>query len=227
MLPVLYGYGEVGKRDLATILFLFSKWNISSEKYIRHYTHNMPNGFKIHYLRMFNKGIKELDYYALGTVLIDTSFYHYYKNNFPNVDVDLPVNDFPAYLDRLCGMRYDHSFSDNVEAYTDQSYFVTHIVFAAMHYGNAPIPNSLLMNEVRAYLEREFDTVRYDANDIDLLAEFVHCLKALGQPGQLESKRRSPTFSPSRTRMAVGARTIPMRMNLTWYFTRPGPSFSR
>jgi len=176
----LFAADEDGKIDFLQILHLFRRWG-ARQTYRPFFRERFPRGFAIDYMEMFEDALDELEYYELGSVIIDTSFYELLRKKYPNLQYELPEGNFMGFLQELDDIPLMETYEDDEEGYSEQNYFVTHIVFAAIHYGEGPAPRGPLMDRMRAYLEREFATVRHKVGDLDLLAEFVHCLKILGR----------------------------------------------
>lgn len=176
----LFAADEDGKIDFLQILHVFRKWG-SEDSYMIFFKRRFPRGFTIDYKDIFEDAVDGLDYDDLGTVLIDTSFFDLLRMKYPKLDDVLPEANFERFLRGIEEIPFVELYEEDPEWYSEQNYFVTHIVFAAMYYGEGPAPRGPLMDQVRAYLEREFATVRHRVGDLDLLAEFVHSLKILGR----------------------------------------------
>lgn len=177
----IFDKDESSKLDFLSVYYMLFKWGIADETYTRFLHARFPAGFEIDYRRKFKRALRERDYGELGNVIIDVSFFDYTRQAFPELAHLLPEGDLSSFLKELPGLSYDVRLETDLSSYSEQSYFVTHIVFAAMSYGERAPPQGPLMDEARSYVERELDTARHEVEHIDLLAEFVHCLKILGR----------------------------------------------
>ncbi len=165
LLPLLYKY----KQDIRPYL-LFHKKHFPKEL---HTTQKVP----------YEEAVQNNDYDTLGDYLIEESFLDLLMKRYPQNPFFLPVNEFPEHVRLLDKVTFRYTFDKDEDGYHKQNYFITHIVMAMNHYGESPIPNNTpLLRRVGDYLERELPTVRHKADDIDLLAEFLYCLKALQRP---------------------------------------------
>jgi hypothetical protein len=180
-LKEIFEQDEAGKWDYISILALLEIWQIPGKPFVDFYNSHFPSNLKMDYDDEFEKALKKLDYDTLGDILIDTSFAHFFRKKISASAFNVPETGFSDYLKRVTGLPYGCTFDKDENAYSDQNYYVTHVIFVATDYGQQPMPDGALSREMRQYLESEFACVRYQVREIDLIAEFVHCLKLFGQ----------------------------------------------
>lgn len=180
-LPQLFDKDEDSKIDFTTLLHIMHKWGFLDDTIEQFYKKRFRPGFRINFPKMFRRAFRRRDYQDMNAAMITMAFFHYTKTHYPQLNYEIPEGDFPAILEQLKGLTWPERFEKDPDAYSDQNYFVTHVVFAAIYFGETEAPDGQLMDEMRTYLEREFDTVRHKDDDIDLLGEFVHCMKILGR----------------------------------------------
>ncbi|MCF7848707.1 MAG: hypothetical protein K9M45_07655 [Kiritimatiellales bacterium] len=185
-LPEIFEPDAAGKWDFISILSLIERWGISRTPYLDFYRQNFPHDLNLDYSRQFDEALECLNYDDLGDILIDTSFAHFFRKKFPDSEFDVPETGFTRYLAQVAGLPYTQKYTKDKDAYSDQNYYVTHVVFTAMDYGLEPMPAGALSREIRSYIESEFACVRHQVGDIDLIAEFVYCAKACGLDGRPE-----------------------------------------
>jgi len=131
----------------------------------------------------FQDAVNERDYDAIGDYLIEQFQLDRLLRKVGPAHLKLPVNRLPDFLARIDELQfiYDRRTADQ---YSIQNYFVTHLVYVLSDFGAKRPALQGLALRLSDYLAGNFHDVRHVVNDLDLLAEFVHCLKILG-----ESKR--------------------------------------
>jgi len=127
----------------------------------------------------FDQAAGSLDYSSMTDVLINAWQIHHLRHDLPDLPLQLPPDRLPRYLVRLRDIALVRD-RHRAGQYSRQNYFVTHLVFVLSDFGATPPPDTTLSRRMHDYLLAAFDYVRNDADDNDLLAEFVHCLKIYG-----------------------------------------------
>ncbi|MCB9637335.1 MAG: hypothetical protein H6727_00310 [Myxococcales bacterium] len=143
--------------------------------YDTHFTKDLRSGYNISY----KKSIETLNYDVIGGYLIDGAFLDLFLKRHPNNPFRLPKNHAQKRFAQLDKLPFIHSLKSDPDGYHDQNYFITHIIMAANHYSESPLPRTPLMRRIGDYLTRELPTVRHQVDDLDLLAEYIYCLKVL------------------------------------------------
>ncbi len=164
LLPLLYKY----KQDIRPYLLFHKKY--------------FPKDLHTTQTISYEEAVQKKDYDTLGDYLIEESFLDLLMKRYPHNPFFLPVNEFPEHIRQLDNVPFLYTFDKNEDGYHKQNYFITHIIMAMNHYGESALPQTPLLRRVGDYLERELPTVRHKVDDIDLLAEFLYCLKALQRP---------------------------------------------
>jgi len=169
-----------GKWDFISILSLVKTWHIPEQPFLEFYRENFPPTMRLDYHEEFKKALSRVNYDMLGDILIDTSFAWFFNREFPNAEFDVPETGFAEYLKQITRLPYLYNFKRDPAAYSEQNYYVTHVVFVATNYGQKPMPEGKLARELKGYLLNEFPSVRHDDAEVDLIAEFIHCFKIFG-----------------------------------------------
>jgi len=176
----IFGPTTYDKWEYISIISLLYDNNYTKEKYFRFYQSQFTDIPDTLYEESFQSAFDDLNYDLMGDYIIDASFLHYIKLRVKDLPLDLPEDFFLDYIDILEDIEFVHSFDGDVDGYYDQNYFVTHIAFVLNDYGSLPMPKTKLAKKTERYLLEQFDTIRQKVDDLDLLAEFVHCLKYFG-----------------------------------------------
>ena len=169
-----------GKWDFISVLPFINQFDVDKEFYLDYYVSSLPKKHKRPYKKSFAKGVKTINYDLLGDYLIDYSFLHCLNVDFPEHGLDLPEDKFDLFMEKAGKLKFIHDHGSDEDDYFDQNYYVTHIVYVATDYGHIDMKDEDLKDRVSKYLEDNLYYVRHDVKDIDLTAEFVHCLKLLG-----------------------------------------------
>lgn len=186
ILPELYLKNESGRWQLIGILHILLKYpeyKTSFFDFFRERFGNYPATYTQNEGISFSTAIKTRRYKILGDYLINSSFLHYYLAKINEPELVLPQDLFPRYLREFEQFDYDvtHPISDN--QFIDSGFLATHVVLILTNYGEFAIKDDSNMRKAQAYLEATLNQVQHDLGYLDLLAEYVQCLKILN-PGK-------------------------------------------
>jgi hypothetical protein len=126
-------------------------------------------------LQEFRQAAKERDYDALTTLIVEATFIDLAVRMGASADFRLPPNSYQTFLEESAEIPFVHAFGNDV--YRDQNYYATHLVLALDHYGYNPLPVSAASDHVFRYLSGHYHVVRHRVDDLDLLCEYLYCLK--------------------------------------------------
>ena len=184
-LPRLFSDDEESRWDFIGILPIIADSAGHREEYLAFFRRQ----FKTQQARAYQSGdttfsqaLQLEDVEAIGDYLIDTSFLHYYLMKSPNNGLNLPPNTFNQHIKAFQTYEYELGLSYDSDAFIDQAYLATHIPLVLTNYGEYDYTASLLGNKVRQFINETFEDVRYKTADLDLLAEYLQCLKILEDP---------------------------------------------
>ncbi|MFH1436659.1 MAG: hypothetical protein ABIJ56_13195 [Pseudomonadota bacterium] len=172
-----------GKWDFISVLPFIFEFDLDRDFYFDFYISHFPEKHMSPYKKTFAKGVKTHNYDLLGDYLIDYSFLHYFNSDFPGHGFDLPGDTFDDFMKQVSALELIHDYASDEDDYFNQNYYVTHIVYVATDYGRTGMEDKDLEDRVADYLADNLDYVFYYEKDIDLPAEFVHCLALLGRGG--------------------------------------------
>ncbi|TQV88715.1 DUF6895 family protein [Aliikangiella coralliicola] len=132
----------------------------------------------------FQQAVTNSDYEVIGDYLIDTSFLHYYlkqmSEHASNTNIlRLPEDNFLMYLKSFESFDYNLDHPVESDEFSDLAYLATHVVLVLTNYGEFEISPSLNNSKVNDYIEQTYPLVRHQLSDLDLLAEYLQCLKIL------------------------------------------------
>ncbi len=164
---------------IANIPYLY-KYKIDKAPFIRFYRNHFPKGYLTNYDLTFDEAVKTRNYDVLGDYLIDIHSVHFVKTTFANIAFDLPTNHFLEYIKKITPLPYVYTIKSDEEKYSDQNYYVTHVVLVLTHYGEKKLKKGPLEAKLLKYLKNNIVSVRDKVKDMDLYAEFIHCLKFYG-----------------------------------------------
>lgn len=170
-----------GKWDYISIIPFIYQFNVAPGPYLKFYSKRFPEKKKRPYKKTFSFAVKKYDYDLLGDYLIDYSFLHFLNEDYPGHNMSLPKDRFEEFVEHVSTLEFIYDRFSVWDSYHDQNYFITHIVYVATNYGQEEMENEELEKRVLVYLKDNLEFVRYDVGDIDLLAEFAHCLNLLGR----------------------------------------------
>lgn len=127
----------------------------------------------------FKDAIKQRSYKTIGHYLINLSFLHYYLRMAKNLDFPLPQDRFLEYLKDFEAFDYDFSHEPNSEEFVDSGFLATHVILVLTNYGQFPIKNDINKQKAQKYIDDTLDKTRFQLGYLDLLAEYLQCLKIL------------------------------------------------
>lgn len=133
----------------------------------------------------YSKAIKNKSYQAIYDYLISASFLHYYLQNSKTPVGDLPEDYFLEALKELEVINYDLNLALSDMKFIDLGYLATHVMLVLTNYGSLPIKDSLNKQKAQAYIEATLNKVRHELGYLDLLAEYIQCLKIVKPDGDL------------------------------------------
>ncbi len=136
-----------------------------------------------------SEAIKQNNYTVIGDYLIYGSFLHYYLLKAKQSAIVLPNNQFEEYLKELERFEYKKDYDYHSIEFRDLAYLATHVVLVLTNYGEFPLEKSLNSKKAESFIDFTFKNVRYHVGDLDLLSEYVQCLKIL--------KPLDPRISPA------------------------------
>ena len=127
----------------------------------------------------FAESITKANYEVIGDYLIDTSFLYYFRQKYPGSDIHLPPEQFETYLQQLTQFDYNLSHQYASNEFSDLAYLATHVVLVLTNYGELAVIEGDNTKKVARYIDASYQDVRFKLGDIDLLAEYLQCLKIL------------------------------------------------
>jgi len=170
LLPMLNDYPELepGYHEF------YQKWFSG----LRDTSYQHPDG-------SFADALQAQDYAVIGDYLIDVSFLHYYLQQVSNSSLRLPPDTFPELLQQLTQFDYALPPPEQVDDYFDLAYLATHVILVKTNYGELELtkddPNT---ERVAQYFDKTYRRVRFELGDLDLLAEYLQCLRLLSGSAQ-------------------------------------------
>lgn len=179
-LPNIFEKTLADKGDFITVLFMLYKFDIPKGPFIRFYQTYFPPGQPKPHKVPFEEALKKRDYVIMGTHIIDEAFLDIFQKRNPNNPFQLRKSQLPSYIQQMETLPFIYDKS-NLEGYSDQNYFITHIVLAINHYGESPYPDTPLTRRIYKYFVDNMATIRFEVKDLDLLGELVYCFKIYGQ----------------------------------------------
>jgi hypothetical protein len=184
-LKQLFPADEEGRWDFIGILPILSKSTEFRSTYYAFYkqnfsTNKIPNYYEHHELS-FNDAVNQSNFEVMGDYLIDISFLHYFIKSDTKNTLKLPANRFKHYLAQFESFNYNLELDKNSDSYSEQAYLATHIPLVLTNYGEFKIPSGINTDKVKNYIDKTYHSIRYSVNDLDLLAEYLQCLKMLAK----------------------------------------------
>lgn len=188
-LEQLFPNTEEGRWDFIGILPIIADYSIYQQTYYSFYQKNFGGKPVINYQSggvSFKQAVRNNQYEEIGDYLIDTSFLHYYlkktqlNSSDNNILSLLPKDNFKQYLKTFESFNYKHNLIDN-DQYIDLAYLATHVVLVMTNYGETSIQSGINTQKVSEYIEVTYPKVRFKLGDLDLLAEYLQCLKIVSK----------------------------------------------
>jgi hypothetical protein len=178
-LVAIFPYSASGKWDFISIIPLLYIFDADTYPYRLFYHNSLPSSDAHPSRKTFYEAALSLDYDNLTDYLVDYSFLNFARRLVPREEFRLPPDQFPEYRGLSELIPFIHG--PNSERFSEQNYYVTHLVYARSHYGSRAGYKCSFEKEILDYLERNYPNVRSKNIDLDLLAEFAHCLKIYGK----------------------------------------------
>lgn len=127
----------------------------------------------------YNTAIQNKNYSDIYNYLISTSFLYYYLQVTKAPIKGLPKDYFQEALIKLEPLEYDPNISLQDPNFIQLGYLATHVLLVLTNYGQHHIKDSVNMRNAARYIRDTLDKVRYELGYLDLLAEYVQCLKII------------------------------------------------
>lgn len=134
-------------------------------------------------LEEFRQAARELEYETLTDIVVEAAFIDMAYKLGAGRDFRLPQNHYGTIMAECAAIPFARRHGE--EGYYDQNYYATHVVLALNHYGGRKVGASAAGDHVLAYLSENYAVVRNKVNDLDLLSEYLYCLRQLGISGPL------------------------------------------
>lgn len=179
-LALIFSPDEVGRWEFVSILPYILDSEARKREYYRFYRQQFTFSFEDD-LPAYRNALKSRDYDLLGDYLIDYAFLELLKRKHPDFPIGNTKNALSDFTKLLVDLPFPYSYGD--DEYYDQNYFVTHIVFAQTLYGAIRPGRTAFDERVHRYLQDHLSVVRYKTGDLDLLGEYLNCLKLYGDSG--------------------------------------------
>lgn len=127
----------------------------------------------------FNEAVASNNYQVIGDYLIDTSFLHYYLLKSDKPPIILPPDDFRVHMKAFEVFEYPMALDSHSDAFSELAYLATHVVLVMTNYGELNLKADVNSDKVSHFLDASYAEVRFELNDLDLLAEYLQSLKIL------------------------------------------------
>jgi hypothetical protein len=169
-----------GKWDFISILPFIYQFGVDDGPYLEFYGRQFDMDHKPAHGETFEHGLETYDYDLLGDYLIDYTFLHFLNVSSPGHGFDLPQDRFEEFVEAVSALPLIHDCESDSTDYYNQNYYVTHIVFVVTDYGQVEMKDEALKARMVDYLQGNLETVVSDVGELELMAEFIHCLNMLG-----------------------------------------------
>lgn len=144
-------------------------------------------------LEEFRQAARKLQYLTLTGIIVEAAFVDMAYELGVARDFRLPLNRFTTIMDECAAIPFVHRHGD--AGYYDQNYYATHVVLALNHFGGRRLRASAAGDHVFAYLSENYPVIRNKAEDLDLLCEYLYCLRQFGMSGPLVSEAEQYVLS--------------------------------
>ncbi len=169
-----------GKWDFISILPFIYQFDVDDRPFLEFYDRQFTMAHMPAYSETFEHALETYDYDLLGDYLIDYTFLHFLNVTRPEHGFDLPEDRFDAFIDDVSRLPLIHDCDSDETDYYNLNYYVTHIVFVVTDYGRVEMKDEALKTLMVDYLQENLETVVNDVEELELMAEFIHCLNMLG-----------------------------------------------
>ena len=185
-------FDENNIEDIILLIGILEQTGAPPHKYIEYYNKNLK-GYDGEQCRAdFYRAVKNLDYDKLTDGLCEYSHFRFAYKRGKNSDLRLPKDYMNEFFTACAALLFKYTISDE-SGYHDQNYYATHVVFVMTGYGEYRIADIDFTRKLKKYLFNNFQIVRTKVHDIDLLGEYVECMKIFGQ-SQRADVRESINF---------------------------------
>lgn len=172
-------FDENTEEDLVLIIGILGRVNAPADRYIERQRKSNPGYDGENCRDKFYRAVQILDYDKLTDALSDYSHFRFSYGPGRVIGLRVP-KDYRDEFIRVCSdLPFKYSLADR-DGYHDQNYFATHAIFAMTGYGEYPLPDNRFARRLKRYINDNFPTVYSKVDDIDLLGEYVECMKIIG-----------------------------------------------
>ncbi|HXF90325.1 MAG TPA: hypothetical protein VNJ29_00180 [Candidatus Nitrosotenuis sp.] len=132
------------------------------------------------YKANFYQSLQKQDYDKLTDYMSETAMIDLLQKMDDNNIFGIDDNPYRQFHQMMTKLPWDADLDD--DNYSEQNYCMTHVVLSLNHYGrqDISIPKSWRRKLIR-YHWHHYPNIRYQVDDLDLLAEFLYDLKVLRQ----------------------------------------------
>lgn len=169
-----------GKWDFISILPFIYQFDVDDRPFLEFYNRQFSKDHKPAYSTPFEEALEAYDYDLLGDYLIDYTFLHFLNVSHPGHGFNLPEDRFEEFIDEVSRLPLIHNCESDETDYYNLNYYVTHIVFVVTDYGQVKMTDEALRGRMVDYLQENLKPVVNDVGELELMAEFIHCLNMLG-----------------------------------------------
>ncbi len=179
-LPLIFESNAYGAWDFLSFLYTFQRHSFPRKPFYDHFRSKLAKHFKNIPVEVFANAVKNNEYVKLGDILIDACFVHWLNKDYPGVFPELPEDLYPQYWELAKKGKFIYDDKADIVVFFDQHYYVTHLVYVQTNYGVHPFPEGDFKEKIINYIKKHYEYARYKEKDLDLTAEFIHCLTMLG-----------------------------------------------
>jgi len=174
-LPKLFEADEDGYEEFISVLPIAYHHQIPIKPFQEfangHFAHVNPSDK----IQKFKRAAKLLNYELLTDLVIEAAFINMAYSWKGDKDFRLPPNGYQVIMALCAAIPFLHNYKS--EKYHDQNYYATHVLLALSHYGQKPLKPSITGDKVFFYLAGQYNRIRYQVGDLDLLSECLYCFK--------------------------------------------------
>ena len=178
-LPLVFEDNDYGAWDFLSFLGVLQAHPFPKKSFHRYFRKHLAKRLKPYPVHEFAEAVRKNDYVKLGDILIDACFVHWLEHDYPGQFPELPENLYPQYWELAKKGEFIYDDSADIVVFFDQHYYVTHLVYVQTNYGCHPFPKGKFKDRIVQYIKDNYHYSRYVEKDLDLTAEFIHCLTML------------------------------------------------
>ena len=179
-LPLVFEGDNYGAWDFLSFLSVLQAHPFPNKSFHRYFRNHLAKHLKPYPVSDFADAVKNNDYVKMGDILIDACFLHWLEQDYPGRFPELPENLYPQYWELAQKGEFIYDDSADIDVFWDQHYYVTHLVYVQTNYGCHPFPKGEFKGRLVRYIKDNYGYSRFVEKDLDLTAEFIHCLTMLG-----------------------------------------------